>query len=267
MPTDGDRLGTAIHRIEPDVGVEVRTEVLREAIEPVTAWLDECRIYLGPNGLYTIGVDPANVGIVEVDVPAELFKSIEGEREAFGIYLSRLAGFLERAHETVSMAFFADQKSLVVESGPYKHDIATIEPGSIRDYPDPPDLDYSAEVEMQAKQFQDGVEFVDHCSDKVTIDHDAIASELTFSGEGDTDTCVYTLDADGLTESSGDDTEAIYSLDYTQDIADVLPEARTITLTLGTELPFELQYDFLRFGSEDSEAGTVRFIQAPRIQS
>ena len=53
----------------------VPVETLQDAIEPVSALVDECKIRLNDDGLSIRAVDPANVGMVDMSLAKSAFES------------------------------------------------------------------------------------------------------------------------------------------------------------------------------------------------
>ena len=53
-------------------------KTLRDALKPVDAIDDECRLNISPEGLSVKVVDPANVAMIILDLPKEVFHEGEG---------------------------------------------------------------------------------------------------------------------------------------------------------------------------------------------
>jgi len=54
---------------------EINAGLLKSSVDTVSVLVDECKVRLDGDGLSIKAVDPANVGMVELDIPADSFES------------------------------------------------------------------------------------------------------------------------------------------------------------------------------------------------
>lgn len=262
---EGDGYGTGMNQSDGyDLVAEIEPWWLEKILTPLDAIADEYLIELGEDGLYVAGTDPANVAMVELDVPADLFTVIEGEDVEFGAYVRTLMDYVERADERVWMGYRNDFKRLDLKAGPYEYEYAVVSPDSVRSK-DPFTMDLAAEIEMSSEQFRQAVEYCEWCSSHARFEYRAEDGLLTVTAENDTDKAVFELSDSDVHVTKSGEASSMFSLDFSMDIADGLPEKHPVKLQVGEEYPMEVKYD-LPAENQHGETATVRLLQAPRIK-
>ena len=68
----------------------VSADTLGAALDSVSVLVDECKIRLDEEGLTIRAVDPANVGMVDLELSATAFESYETDGGVIGVNLDRL---------------------------------------------------------------------------------------------------------------------------------------------------------------------------------
>ena len=241
----------------------VSADTLRETLDSVSVLVDECKIHLDEDGLSIRAVDPANVGMVDLDLGAAAFESYEADGGVIGVNLSRIediAGMAD-ADQLVQLELDEETRKLHIQIDGLEYTLALIDPDSIRQEPDIPDLDLSANVVIEGADIDRSVRAADMVSDHIALGVDATDELFYVDAEGDTDDVHLELTRDDLIDLEAGDAHSLFSLDYLKDMNKAIPKDAEVELELGDEYPVKVHYDI-------AEAqGHVTYMLAPRIQS
>ncbi|MFB6071934.1 MAG: DNA polymerase sliding clamp [Halobacterium sp.] len=241
----------------------VSADTLRETLDSVSVLVDECKIHLDEDGISIRAVDPANVGMVDLDLGAAAFESYEADGGVIGVNLSRLediAGMAD-AGQLVQLELDEETRKLHIQIDGLEYTLALIDPDSIRQEPDIPDLDLPAHVVVEGADINRAVTAADMVSDHIALGVDTAAEQFYVDAEGDTDDVHLELDRDDLIDLDAGDAHSLFSLDYLKDMNKAIPKDAEVELELGDEYPVKLHFDI-------AEAqGRVTYMLAPRIQS
>lgn len=242
----------------------IPASTLSTALDPVTALVEECKIRLDDDGLSITAVDPANVGMIDMEINTHAFESYDADGATLGINLDRLTDVLSMADsgDLVHVALNEETRKLDIDIGGLSYTLALIDPDSIRQEPDIPDLDLPATIILEGEQISRGVTAADLCSDHVTLQ--AAADDETFyiNAEGDTDDVSLALGDDDLLSANVDEScESMFSLDYLTDMERAMPSDVEVSLLLGSEVPVKMRYSLA-----DGDVSVVNML-APRISS
>jgi proliferating cell nuclear antigen len=241
----------------------VSADTLRETLDSVSVLVDECKIHLDEDGLSIRAVDPANVGMVDLDLGAAAFESYEADGGIIGVNLSRLediAGMAD-SDQLVQLELDEETRKLHIQIDGLEYTLALIDPDSIRQEPDIPDLDLSANVVIEGADIDRAVRAADMVSDHIALGVDAADELFYVDAEGDTDDVHLELTRDQLIDLDAGGAHSLFSLDYLKDMNKAIPKDAEVELELGDEYPVKIHYDI-------AEAqGHVTYMLAPRIQS
>jgi proliferating cell nuclear antigen len=241
----------------------VSADTLKETLDSVSVLVDECKIHLDEDGLSIRAVDPANVGMVDLELGAAAFESYEADGGLIGVNLSRLediAGMAD-AGQLIQLELDEETRKLHIQIDGLEYTLALIDPDSIRQEPDIPDLDLPAHVVIEGRDIDRAVTAADMVSDHIALGVDAAAEQFYVDAEGDTDDVHLELDRDDLIDLDAGDAHSLFSLDYLKDMNKAIPKDAEVELELGDEYPVKLHFDI-------AEAqGRVTYMLAPRIQS
>jgi proliferating cell nuclear antigen len=241
----------------------VEAEVLQETLDSVGVLVEECKIHLNEDGLDIRAVDPANVGMVDLSLPASAFESYEADGGVIGVNLSRLediAGMAESG-TLVHLDLDEETRKLHIETDGLEYTLALIDPDSIRDEPDLPDLDLPARIVLEGRDIDRAVTAADMVSDHIALGVDDDEEFFYVDAEGDTDDVHFELEREDLIDLTAGDARSLFSLDYLKDMDKAIPKAAEVTIELGEEFPVKLHFDIAEGD------GSVTFMLAPRIQS
>ncbi|MFD1646508.1 DNA polymerase sliding clamp [Haloarchaeobius litoreus] len=241
----------------------VSAETLKTTLDSVSVLVDECKVHLDEDGIEIRAVDPANVGMVDLRLSAEAFESYEADGGVIGVNLSRLediAGMAD-AGQLVELELDEETRKLHIQIDGLEYTLALIDPDSIRQEPDIPDLDLSAEIVIEGKDINRAVKASDMVSDHIALGVDADDELFYVDAEGDTDDVHLELTTEQLIDLQAGDARSLFSLDYLKDMNKAIPADAEVTLELGAEFPLKITFPIAE------GQGSVLFVLAPRIQS
>lgn len=241
----------------------IEADVLRDALGPISALVDECKWRLGESGLSITAVDAANVGMCDLTLSKRAFDQFDADEGVLGIPLERVEEVLGMADgdDLVAMELDAETRKLHIDIDGLEYTLALIDPDSIRKEPDIPELDLPGTYVFESSELDRAVRAADLCSDHVEIEGVADA-ELVFAAQGDTDDVEVTLGTEDLLSGTLEQAAAsLFSLDYLSDMAGPMPSDAEVSLLLGDEMPVKLRYSLA-----DGAVDVVNML-APRIQS
>ena len=241
----------------------VRAERLQSTLDSVGVLVDECKIHLDDGGIEIRAVDPANVGMVDLSLDASAFESYEADGGLIGVNLVRLqdiAGMADSG-QLVELELDEETRKLHISIDGLEYTLALIDPESIREEPDLPDLDLSSTIVIEGRDIDRAVTAADMVSDHIELGVNEADEVFYVEAEGDTDDVHLELDAEDLIDLVAGDASSLFSLDYLQDMDKAIPKDAEVTMELGEEFPVKMHFDI----SEGE--GEVTYMLAPRIQS
>lgn len=243
-------------------GWSITASAFNDALDSVSVLVDECRIHLNDDGMQIRAVDPANVGMVDMTLPAAAFEDYTGNGEEIGVNLTRLEDITGMADsdQEIDVNLDTETRMLHIEFGGLSYNLALIDPDSIRQEPDIPDLDLPAEITLEGSQLSRGVTAADMVSDHIRLRVDGNSEDFIIEAEGDTDDVDLTLDEDDLIDIEAASADSLFSLDYLDDMESAIPGSEAVVAELGEEFPVKLHYNFAE------GIGSVTYMLAPRIK-
>lgn len=241
----------------------VSADTFGTALDSVSALVDECKIHLNEEGLAIRAVDPANVGMVDLTLAADAFESYEADGGQIGVNLSRLEDIVGMADagQLVHLELDEETRKLHIQLDGLEYTLALIDPDSIRQEPDIPDLDLPARVVVEGRDINRAVKAADMVSDHIALGVDEEAELFQVEAEGDTDDVHLDLDREDLIDLTPGPARSLFSLDYLKDMNKAIPTDGEVTLELGEEFPVKLHFEIAEGNGE------VTYMLAPRIQS
>ncbi|SEO56868.1 proliferating cell antigen [Halogranum amylolyticum] len=241
----------------------VSASTLRDALDSVSVLVEECKIRLNEDELAIRAVDPANVGMVDLSLEAAAFESYEADGGVIGVNLSRLEDIAGMANsdDLIQLELDEETRKLHIQIEGLSYTLALIDPDSIRQEPDIPDLDLPAEIVLEGNQMNRGIKAADMVSDHIRLRVDEEAEAFYIEAEGDTDDVDLEITREELIDLTAGPADSLFSLDYLKDMNKAIPSDAEVTVELGEEFPVKLHYEF------GEGMGHVTYMLAPRIQS
>ncbi len=234
-----------------------------DLLDSVTVLVDECKIRLNEDGLRITAVDPANVGMVDTQLHKAGFESYEADGGVIGVNLSRLQDIAGMASsgDLVVLELDEETRKLHISIDGLEYTLALIDPDSIRQEPDIPQLDLPAEVVAEGSDVNRAVKAADMVSDHLRLRVDPDEEAFYVEAEGDTDDVDLKLSRDDLVDLTAGTASSLFSLDYFKDMNKAIPSDAEVRIELGEEFPVKMHYT-----TSEGQCETT-FMLAPRIQS
>jgi proliferating cell nuclear antigen len=242
----------------------ISVDTLTDALAPVSALVEEAKLQCREGELGIKVVDAANVAMSDVTIDAAAFESYDGGGATLGINLNRLEDVLSMGEsgDLVQVTLNEETRKLDLDIGGLSYTLALIDPDSMRNEPDIPDLDLPATIVTEGEQISRGVSAADLCSKHATLQAAADDKTFNINAEGDTDDVSVTIEEDELLSANVDEScESMFSLDYLKDMQRAMPNDAEVSLLLGSEVPVKMRYSLA-----DGDVSVLQML-APRISS
>ncbi|MGZ0747883.1 DNA polymerase sliding clamp [Haloparvum sp. AD34] len=241
----------------------VSASTLQDALDSVSVLVDECKVRLNEEELAIRAVDPANVGMVDLSLEAAAFESYEADGGVIGVNLARLQDIAGMASsgDLIHLELDEETRKLHIAIDGLSYTLALIDPDSIRQEPDIPDLDLASEIVVEGAQLDRGITAADMVSDHIRLRVDEDEEAFYIEAEGDTDDVDLKLEREDLIDLTAGPADSLFSLDYLKDMNKAIPSDAEVVVELGEEFPVKLHYSFAE------GLGNVTYMLAPRIQS
>jgi len=238
---------------------EIQASKLQDTVSKLTALVDECKVRLDEDGLSIQAVDAANVAMVDVWLPKEDFASYQADEELLGVNLLRLADVVGMGGkgDTVALELNEETRKLRIEIDGLRYTLSLIDPDSIHQEPNVPELD-NAEFDVVGADIQQAVKASGLVSDHMGLRHDH--GSLEGFAEGDTDDVtvdIDTIDGRGIPDEKE---SSLFSLDYLDAMSKELPKDEDVRVELGDDYP-------IKFSAGLGEEGEMTYLLAPRIEN
>jgi proliferating cell nuclear antigen len=244
----------------------VDADTLAAYVDTLRGLVDEAKLHFGDGGIQASAVDPANVAMwQDTRIAPSAFESFDSPGEVVqGVNLTRLSELLDGAASGDLVEFGIDMESrkLDLRYRGIEHAMGLIDPDSIRQEPDSPDLDLPNHVVLSGGQLTEAIDNCELTSDHLWLRGDPDAETVTFAAEGDIDETVVTYpDADCERFDIDADAESVFSINYLVDMVSEIPTDAAVAVHFGDEFPAWFEYDAFDGGLE------VIGLLAPRIQT
>lgn len=246
------------------LSAKIDVGTLQDVLTPISVLVDECKINLDQDELEIRAVDPANVCMVDVSIQSAGFEGYSAQRSVIGVDLERFQDIIKMGGSDSEVHLIADKdtQTLEIEVENVSYSLALIDPDSIRDGPDIPDIDLSSQVDIEGSHISQGIKAAGMVSDHVDLSFKSDTDEFVVGAEGDTDD-VEVAHGEGRVEeiTVPNDSGSTYSLEYLKKISKAISNSENIHLKMDSEKPVRIEFDFA-----DSN-GSVIYMLAPRIQN
>lgn len=240
----------------------ITPQKLESAFQPVNALVEECKLHVTPDGITVTAVDAANVGMVDLNLPATVFDSYEATDHTLGLPLGRfldIVTLFTQKDDPAHIILDEETRKLRLEAGGLDYTLSLIDPDSIRKEPRIPDLDLTAEVVLTGKEFSRAVNACDMVADHLTLGSDSEEEVFFVSAEGDTDSVNLRMGEDEVQSLNPGDAHSLFNLDYLKDMQSPIEKDTPVTIEVGVEFPVLLTFNVV------DDQGSVQFVLAPRI--
>lgn len=236
--------------------------------------LEEVTVRFGAQSVTTRAVDPANVALADVTAHAcgfEGYELADDDAVTVGLNLERFesaVGWARRRGDgdPVRLDVLPDPTRLrvaVTRPEQSMQRVTTwfgIDPDSIRERPNVPDLDLPCRARPGVRALHDGLKAVAPADSHVTFTRDGDDFVLSRDGNSLSDAVRFT---GAVTDHNNETPRSLFSADYLRDVVSALKEGKAdrVTVRWGEEFPTMIEWEQNTWGFEGWH------MVAPRIQS
>jgi proliferating cell nuclear antigen len=248
------------------VSFAIQQQHLTEFVANARTILNEAKVHIREDGLFLRGVEPANVGMISQTLAKEAFESYHAPSDdaVLGLNLERVADVLGMGvkGDIVRADLDSETRKLHWSVDRLEYTQALIDPDSIRQEPDIPDLDLTAIFELPGSEISRAVKAADMVSDHIRFEFDEDSGGAVIEADGDTDSVEVIVTPDrGLEVVESGPGDSLFSIDYLGDIESAFPSNEFVRVELGEEFPAKFHYEF---GAGYGEATNML---APRVSN
>lgn len=255
------------------MNITIEPDTFSSALKAAEKIVDECKLHFTDDGIRITAVDPANVAMVDMSLSESAFETYDVEPATLGINMDRILTLTDRIANQPTLddddedimlmiGFNSDTRKITLSGGIHDFDMALIDPDSIRDEPDIPELNMGAHAHLQKEWLSDGIGAANTLTDRITLGVDENEHVLYMEAHGDTDNWRMEMDEkNGLIKLDAAPANALFSLDYLKSIKGAIPSGNIVELELDKEYPMKLHSNLA--GGE----GEVTYNIAPRVES
>lgn len=222
----------------------------------IAALVPECRLMITKDGLNTLAVDTANVGMVSVRLPATAFEQFTVTDAEVGMDVGKWKGAVTIMEKADTIEIVQDNGKIQFSDGSYTYTHNPLDPTTLRKRPTPPAITLPATVVMNSKDLAEHLKAMGIVADRVRFI--AENETLRLEAEGDTDHIRKVIEHKDGSKFPAGKISSLFSLEYLKEIGKAMKDAGDITLHLGDNHP--IRFDF------DIEEMEVSYLLAPRIE-
>lgn len=237
-------------------------KILSDAIAIISELVTEVRAKLNKQGLSIIAIDPANVALVMLKLPASAFSQFKlesGEEEELGLNLGDLKAVLRRCGTGSSLVMHREDNLLKLDiQDKVKRSFSLALIDIEGEEKQPPKLEFSSRIEIDAATLLDAIDdaavVADACSFVTSKKDNTFSVEA--KGSLHSARAEFTSDEAKLQVQ---DAKAKYSIEYLQKFMKAARIADKAVFQFGPDYPMQLD-----FKTERIELG---FVLAPRVET
>jgi len=234
-------------------------KVLKDVVGAVAAVAEDAKLQLTSEGMSVVGVDMANVSLVDLKLPASAFESyaLDGGAMDVGVAFERLRDLLTAAQHSGLVRMSIDDAKIRLGMGSLLYAMTRLDVAALRKEPKLPSLDFAARVSLNINDLVRTLKACSKVGDFVQI---GVESGLFYiETEGETDKVRLDMGEEQLQGMDVTaDVKSLYSLDYVSTLLHGLTFADVVDLEFGANYP-------LRLGA--TNVIKVSYLLAPRIDS
>ncbi len=244
------------------IDVILTGDVLKTISKAMVALVSEARFHFKQEGFHSRAVDPANVAMVIVEVPAESFEAYtiesEEEEEVIGVDVNRVYDISKTMKKKELVELKVEEAEMIIKFGSVQYSVQLIDPSAIRKEPKVPSLDLPAKIVLDAGEFKKVITAADKVSDHVVFRSDDTGFYI--EAKGDVDRIEFHMSEAELIEFNKAVARSMFSVEYLKEFVKIAGSGDLLTIYLGTNYPVRLVFDVC-----DGKV-KVEYILAPRIE-
>lgn len=233
-------------------------KMFSDVIGIISELVTEVKIRVSKEGLNIVAIDPANVAMIIMNVPAPAFSLLEVEAEDIGINLESLKAVLKRCSYSSALIMSTEENTLkieIIDRVKREFNLALIDLDK-KDKP-VPSLEFSTKIEINSVDFSEAIEdcmiVADSCS------FEAQQNNFVISAKGSLNSARLAYNSDEAYIESPSPSRSKYSLEYLQKMLKATKLFEKSVLNFSTDYPLRLEFN--------APLMQLSFILAPRVDS
>lgn len=264
-------------------------KTFRRIVDTLAAIRDDCKLKITHEGIFSKMVDPANVALIHLNLPKQMFSGYEVEfDEVVGVDVTILQSILEGVDEDdenpveifirwkdnewypifVDTGYALPKMEMEIKTGIFQDTIDLLDPQTLHKDPVSLSLTLPATVQIKGWLLKMIIKRAEKTTDWIGLSvlRDIDPDNWFFQASTEFDdrkfkTRLLESRVGGVVGvTSSENVKSLYSLDYLNDIVDTMDDDDLVTLRMGDDHPLTILSDIGDYGS-------VNFMIAPRIES
>lgn len=235
-------------------------KIFSDAIAIISELVTEVRAKANKSGLSIIAIDPANVALVVLKLPASSFSQYKVEdEEELGLNLSDLKAVLRRCGAGSSLIIERQDNTLnfnIQDKVKRSFSLALIDT-SIEEK-QPPKLEFNSKIEIDSADLADAIEDAAIVADACTLITDKKQDNFVVEAKGSLNSARTEFSSDEA-KLQVQDAKSKYSLEYLQKFMKGAKLTGKAVLQFSTDYPMQID-----FKTQQIELG---FVLAPRVET
>ncbi|MGC8816642.1 MAG: proliferating cell nuclear antigen (pcna) [Candidatus Hadarchaeum sp.] len=241
-------------------------KVWKTCVGAMVNLIEEAAFKFAPDGVRMKAMDPSHVALVDFELPAAAFSEYAVKQPVtLGINLTEMDKILSRAKADDELVLELDEKTnrlAVAFRGASTRRLSLplidVREAELQE----PKIPFTASAEILAGIIQDGLKDAELISDNVRFEINEEGFFITAEGDrGSTELKLGKGDKGLLKLSVKERARAMFSIKYLTDMTKAAGSAEVIKISLGTNLPIQLDYPIA------AGVGKLRFLLAPRVEA
>ena len=245
-----------------DMELIIKNKALKKLIMPLSALSKECILNIGQDGIGVKLVDPANISMISVQYPKEIFEGYNvTEDTRYGLEIKPLMDIIKINSPKTDITITTKSvnsaigiaNTMVLEYDGFEDEIALLDVASIRKEPKIPKIDFSGKVTPPTKRLLKILKrAVNNQTSYTTFEIEPGIFKTHVDGRHKTTSKTYTDTAVG-------GAKALYESNMLLNICKLI-KSDTVGIEMATDYPLKLSFDVMKHGR-------VEYLQAPRVES
>jgi proliferating cell nuclear antigen len=238
----------------------ITAENLKEFIEMVKTINSDIKLSITEDGIKTTAVDPANVALINAELPQNVFESYKAKPTEIGLDLHKLFDSISAASKDDKISLLVEENTskLELQFGGFTFNIGLLDIGNIK-CPRIPALQLDAHVNVPSVNIQKTIKAAEKVGDFVVVQTDSKKKMFTISTNNETDSLTGELGPSELLSVPVADGKCTISLEYLSSIVKSI-KSKEMSISLGNDMPLIIDAPLAIHGS-------AHFMIAPRIES
>ena len=235
------------------------TKNFRTSVDAIAALIDEGTFRIDETGLRLRAMDPSQIALVDLELPAKAFEEYSVEKTTdLGVDFTELSKITKRLRPEDKLLLKLGQRLELTFQGDTKRTfkVAIIDAQSTP--PKEPQIDFTSEVKLAPAMIKEALKDAELVSNHVALTIDK--KEFQVTGDGDTGSVDIQFPEEKVFAlECKEKSRAVFSLDHLNNILKSAESPSIVSVKMRTDAPLRIEYAI--------GEGRVVYYLAPRIES